>query len=91
MICKIYGVVDISLALILFFAIDLHIIIKFILGFILFFKGIPSLFANFICKIYGVVDILVALVIYFEFPIPEFLKFSLIIIMLVKGVPSLLG
>lgn len=91
MICKVYGIIDITAALLLFFAVDIHIIIKFIIGFILFFKAVPSLFANFICKIYGIVDIIVALVIYFQSPIPDFLKFFLIVIMLIKGVPSLLG
>ena len=46
MICKFYGVVDITAALIIFFA-DLPIpdIIKIFLALVLVFKGIPSLLA----------------------------------------------
>jgi len=45
MICKIYGIVDIISALIIFFTAPLPGIIKIIIAFILVFKGIPSLFA----------------------------------------------
>ena len=47
MICKIYGIVDIAAAVIVYFS-DLPIptVIKGIIAFILIFKGIPSLFAN---------------------------------------------
>ena len=44
MICKIYGVVDISAALIIYFATPLPDVLKLILAGILVFKGIPSLF-----------------------------------------------
>jgi len=45
MICKIYGIIDIVSALIIFFATPLPGIIKLIIAFILCFKGVPSLFA----------------------------------------------
>ena len=44
-ICKFYGIVDISVGLIIFFAdIPLPDFIKYIILLIMLFKGIPSLF-----------------------------------------------
>lgn len=46
MICKIYGIIDIAAALIIFFGLDVPETIKIIILFVMLFKGIPSLFAH---------------------------------------------
>jgi len=46
MICKIYGIIDISAGLIIFFGLDVPEIIKLIILSVMLFKGIPSLFAR---------------------------------------------
>ena len=45
LICKIYGVVDIISAILIYFHAPLPDILKIIIAFILVFKGVPSLFA----------------------------------------------
>ena len=45
LICKIYGIIDISAGLIIYFGTSLPDIIKIIFLIIFLFKGIPSLFA----------------------------------------------
>jgi hypothetical protein len=46
MICKIYGIIDITAALIIFFGLNIPDILKTIILLVMLFKGIPSLFAH---------------------------------------------
>ncbi|MFH0832215.1 MAG: hypothetical protein V1900_00635 [Candidatus Aenigmatarchaeota archaeon] len=90
MIRQIYGFIDLSAAVIIFFGLQLPTIIKLIIALVMVIKGAPSLIGDLICKVYGVVDLLVAFVIFFAFPIPNVIKGITVFILIIKGISSLI-
>lgn len=90
MICKLYGIVDLLAAIVIFFGLyDIPFIIKVIMIIILLVKGLPSLAGDLMCRIYGIIDVIVAISLWFGFILPDFIRLFLVVVLFFKGVPSL--
>ena len=90
MICKIYGIVDLLAAVIIFFGLyGIPDIVKLGIIIIMLIKGVPSIMGDMMCRIYSMIDISVAVILWFALPLPDFLRIFIVVVMFFKGIPSL--
>lgn len=89
-IARLYGIIDILAATIIFFGVPAPSMIKLVIVAILLIKGIPSIAGDMFCKVYAVFDILAAVIIFAAFAAPDMIKILIASIMVFKGIPSLL-